>query len=147
MEDCIFCKIVRGELPSYKVYEDSDILVILDKFPASRGHLLVIPRGHHAGVEDTPPRTLARAWLAASALARVYRKSLGAKGVNIVTNSGRPAGQVIFHFHIHVIPRWSDQPDPQPYKPKGELGDKEAREVLEMLKPHAAATIREYLED
>lgn len=118
--------------------------MILDKFPASRGHLLVITRDHYTAVEETPKHLLRHAWMTASALASVYRKKLGAKGVNILTNSGKPAGQLIFHFHIHVVPRWSEEKDPQPWSPKGELSDAEAKEVLEMLKPHAKETIQEY---
>lgn len=140
--ECVFCRIVRGEEGSYTVYKGGGVQVILDKYPVSKGHLLVLSEDHYEGVQEAPPEVLVRVWLVASALARIYRVNLGAPGVNIVTNSGSTAGQVIFHFHVHVIPRWT--------QPKGfwsgrhELSDEEAKEVLEMLKPHLTV-IDEYL--
>ncbi|MEB3774622.1 MAG: HIT domain-containing protein, partial [Desulfurococcales archaeon] len=104
MAKCIFCAILEGVENAYFVYRRHGLAVILDKYPASKGHLLVIPEEHHEAVQDTPPKLLARAWVAASALAHIYRVRLGAPGVNVLTNSGRIAGQVIFHFHVHVIP-------------------------------------------
>ena len=136
---------MRGELPSYRVYEDDNLLVILDKFPATKGHLLVITKSHHPSVEETPTQLLKKAWLAASALASVYRKKLGAPGANILTNSGKAAGQIIPHFHIHVIPRWGE--GEVTWKPKGELTEQEAQEVLELLKPHARGQIEQYLRE
>ncbi len=141
-ENCIFCRIARGEAPAYKVYEDEEILVILDIMPVEKGHLLVMPRSHHESIHDTPPRLAARVWLAASALARIYRVELEAPGVNIVSNSGRPAGQEVFHFHVHVIPRWS--PARRGFRGRHRLTREEAEEVITMLEPHTGI-IREYL--
>ena len=103
-----FCRIARGEGKAYVAYEDEEFMVILDKAPVSFGHALVITREHYEAVQDVPPPTLARAWLIASAVARHLRVNRKAPGVNVLTNSGSAAGQVVFHFHIHVIPRWEE---------------------------------------
>ena len=142
MGGCVFCNIVRGVEEAYRIYEDDVVVVILDKYPVSEGHLLVITRRHYRGVEDAEPRAAAHAFTVASALARIYRKRLGAPGVNVVTNSGRPAGQVIFHFHVHVIPRWHSG-GPM-WSPRHTLTPGEAERVTSRLKPHLAL-IREYL--
>ena len=137
MARCIFCDIARGEAPAYVVYENSDLLVILDIFPAEKGHLLVMPREHYESVHDTPPRLTAKVFVTAAALARIYRERLGAPGVNIITNSGALAGQVVFHFHVHVIPRWGQKRGFRAlFAGRHHLTGEEAREVLEMLRPH-----------
>jgi len=125
--DCIFCKIVRGEAPAYRVYEDDDFVVILDKYPASFGHLLVVPKSHYVNVVDAPLEVATRGFEIATRLAKAWAE-LGAKGVNIVTNAGREAGQVVFHFHIHVIPRWGGS---LVWHGRDEIKESEAREVVE----------------
>jgi len=140
--ECVFCRIIRGEEEGYTVYKGSGVQVILDKYPVSKGHLLVLSEEHYEGVQDTPPEVLVRVWLVASALARIYRVHLGAPGVNIVTNSGHTAGQVIYHFHVHVIPRWAQARGF--WSGRHELSPEEAREVVEMLKPHLTV-VDEYL--
>lgn len=137
-----FCRIARGELSAYFVYQDDDIMVILDHMPISKGHLLVITKRHYTAVEKVPPATLVKAWLTASALAKFYREVAGAPGVNVGTNSGRPANQVVFHFHIHVVPRW--EPGPPRRGERHELTEGEAREVLAMTR-QAVPIIKEYL--
>lgn len=127
--DCIFCKIARGEAPAWRVYEDDSFLVILDKYPAAYGHLLVLPKNHYVNVFDVPPEVAARGFEIAVRLAKAWH-SLGARGVNIVTNAGREAGQVVFHFHIHVIPRWGG---PLIWHGREEIKENEAREVVEKL--------------
>ncbi len=140
MAGCIFCDIVAGRAESYQVYRGHGVVVILDKYPVSKGHLLVIPEEHYEAVQDTPPRILAKAWVTASALAHIYRKKLGAPGAKVLTNSGRIAGQVIFHFHVHVIPYWGEGWG------RHTLTREEAEEVLEMLKPYISV-VEEYLKD
>lgn len=114
----------------------------MDKYPVSKGHLLVLSEEHYEGVHEAPPEVLMKVWVVASALARIYRVNLGAPGVNIVTNSGTTAGQIIFHFHVHVIPRWSQVRGF--WSGRRELGREEAMEVLDMVKPHITL-IEEYL--
>ena len=110
--DDAFCRIVRGEERAYVAYSDDDTIVMLDRSPICRGHLLVISRGHYEGVDSAPPEVVSRAFLVAAAVARYLRERLGAPGVNVVTNSGAQAGQVVLHLHVHVIPRWRDCPPP-----------------------------------
>jgi len=107
-------------------------MAFLDKYPVSKGHVLVIPKKHFEGVEDAPDEVLDKAWALASRIARYVRREAGAPGVNIVTNSGREAGQEIFHFHIHVIPRWTRYMEF--WGGRRELKDEEAEEVLEMYR-------------
>jgi len=126
------------------VYRGGGVAVILDKYPVSRGHLLVLTEKHYESIHDADPRDAVKAWAVASALARVYRRELGARGVNVVANSGRPAGQVVFHFHIHVIPRWSRDYEGF-WSGRHVLTEDEARSVVESLKPHMGF-IEEYLD-
>ncbi|MDT7868797.1 MAG: HIT domain-containing protein [Thermoproteus sp.] len=128
--DCIFCKIVKGEAPAWRVYEDDDVVVVLDRYPASYGHLLVVTKAHHESVIDTPDDLVVKSFSVAARFARIW-KGLGAKGVNIVTNAGREAGQVIFHYHVHVIPRWGDK---LLWHGRDEIREETAREVVEKLK-------------
>lgn len=104
---CVFCRIVKGELEAYKVYETEDLIVIMDKYPVSKGHLLVITKQHYESVSDAPPIIVGEAFKVAAGLARFYKLKARAPGVNIVANDGAAAGQEIFHFHVHVIPRWT----------------------------------------
>jgi len=141
---CVFCEIVRGERPAYMVYNDRGVAVFLDIFPVEKGHLLVVPTEHFEAVHDAPPSVVARVYTTAAALARIYRERLGAPGVNIFTNSGRAAGQEVFHFHVHVIPRWEGGGFRRLLQ-RHRLTEEEAREVLEMLGPHVGL-IDEYLD-
>ncbi len=131
--ECIFCRILGGSLPAYFVYRRRGVAVFLDKYPVSKGHLLVVPEEHYESVHDTPPCAAAKVWAAASAYARFYREKLGALGVNVVTNSGRAAGQEVFHFHVHVIPRWGYARGRGMFGGRHELTEEEAEEVSRML--------------
>lgn len=105
MGSCIFCKIVRGEVPSAKVYEDEDVFVFLDIKPVNPGHTLVIPKKHFENIHDMPDSVFAKVAVGAKKTADAILK-LGAKGVNIGMNNGAVAGQVVFHAHVHVMPRY-----------------------------------------
>lgn len=104
--DCIFCRIVAGEIPSHKVYEDDLTLAFLDINPATRGHTLVIPKQHAADIFDIPSETIGAVNYTAQRVARIMRSVLQPDGVNTVQNNGPAAGQVVMHYHMHVIPRW-----------------------------------------
>lgn len=106
MSDCIFCKIVAGEIPCTKVYEDEDTLVFMDIGPIIRGHALVIPKQHHDPITETPPDVLAKLILTTQKIARAQLEGLYADGVNIIQNNGRVSGQLVPHIHFHVIPRF-----------------------------------------
>lgn len=104
--DCIFCKIVRGELPSYKVYEDERTFAFLDIRPVNAGHTLVIPKDHSKNIFDIPPEDWAAIARTVHALARTIESAVGADGVNINMNNRAHAGQVVEHTHVHIIPRF-----------------------------------------
>lgn len=103
---CIFCKIANHTIPSYKVYEDDYILAFLDVNPSSKGHTLVITKEHFDSLVTTPKDLLDRAFEVAQLIAQAAIATLGATGVNIISNINESAGQTIHHFHIHVIPRY-----------------------------------------
>lgn len=106
--ECIFCKIIDGEIPATVLYEDEDVLVFMDIGPIIKGHALVIPKKHYDPVTETPDTILTRLHLTAKRIAQAQMNGLGAEGVNIVQNNGTAAGQVVPHIHVHVIPRFSD---------------------------------------
>jgi histidine triad (HIT) family protein len=114
MEDCIFCKIIAGEAPADLVYADDNRVAVMDIVPASHGHLLIVPRVHSRNLYDTPPELAAQAMALAARLAPALRDATGADGLNIWQSSERPAGQVVFHFHMHMLPRYRNDGIPVP---------------------------------
>lgn len=108
MDSCLFCKIARGEIPCYKVYEDDIALAFLDINPASKGHTLVLPKEHFQDMTKCPKDILAHLSKVAQIIAQAQISQLGASGVNVITNVGKQAGQTVMHFHIHVIPRYDN---------------------------------------
>jgi histidine triad (HIT) family protein len=115
--DCLFCKIVAGELPATFVAQDELTMAFMDINPATRGHLLVVPRRHSANLLEIEPAALAAVALAAQRLARSMTENLGADGVNLINSCGPMAWQTVFHFHMHVIPRYQDDPLRLPWTP------------------------------
>jgi histidine triad (HIT) family protein len=115
--DCLFCKIVAGEIPSTRVDEDDRTVAFMDINPATRGHALVIPREHYRDLHDVPPEELAATVVAAQRLAGRIRDRLGADGINLLNSCGAAAWQTVFHFHVHVIPRYEDDPLRLPWRP------------------------------
>lgn len=109
--DCVFCRIVAGELPSTRVDEDERTVAFMDLSPATRGHALVIPRTHAADLIEIDPVDLQAVAVAGQRLAMKVTARLGADGVNLINACGRAAWQTVFHFHLHVIPRYRDDPD------------------------------------
>ena len=118
MADCIFCKIVAGELPAAVVASDERALAFLDINPATRGHTLVIPRAHAGDIHEIDSEDLAAAIALAQRIAGRVRERLGADGVNLLHSSGSAAWQTVFHFHIHVIPRYLGDPLRLPWVPQ-----------------------------
>ena len=106
MNDCIFCKIVEGKIPCAKVYEDSKTLAFLDILPANKGHCLVIPKSHSQNLVDMGEEDLIALMKTAKKIAKAMSFSFGNSSFNIVMNNGKEAGQVVFHAHIHLIPRF-----------------------------------------
>ena len=106
MDNCIFCNIAAGEIPSTTLYEDDDVRVIFDIGPATKGHALVIPKTHVANVFEISDELLGKAYSVAKKIAQALKETTGCEGINILQNNGEMAGQSVFHFHIHVIPRY-----------------------------------------
>lgn len=135
MSDCIFCKIANGEIPSATLYEDEDFRVILDLGPASKGHALILPKAHAANIYEISDDMAAKAMILAKKMATKMTEALKCDGFNIVQNNGEPAGQTVFHFHMHLIPRYKEDKndDILKYTPL-ELSDDEMKEILDMIK-------------
>ena len=108
MADCIFCKIVAGEIPSYTIHEDEDFKVILDINPASKGHALIIPKVHYADLYDIDEEVAGRAMKLAKKLATRMTNVFKCEGFNLLQNNNEAAGQTVFHFHLHLIPRYAN---------------------------------------
>jgi histidine triad (HIT) family protein len=116
-DDCIFCRILAGEIPSYAVAESDRAYAFADINPATRGHTLVIPRTHASDIHDIAQADLAACALLAQDVAARAVQRLGAAGVNLLNSAGASAWQTVFHFHIHVIPRYSGDPLRLPWTP------------------------------
>lgn len=106
--DCIFCKIANGEIPSTTLYEDNDFRVIFDANPGNVGHSLVICKHHYSNVFEMPEDMTGKGFAVAKKIAEAVKKATGCDGVNIIQNNGEAAGQTVFHFHIHVLPRYNN---------------------------------------
>ena len=107
-DDCIFCKIANGEIPSKTIYEDEDFRVILDLGPATKGHALVLPKEHAADLYELPEEIAAKVLVIAKNVAAQMKEKLGCDGLNLVQNNGEAAGQTVRHFHLHLIPRYAE---------------------------------------
>lgn len=105
-EDCIFCKIANGEIPSKTLYEDGDFRVILDLGPATKGHALILPKEHADDLFGLPEETAAKVLILAKRVAARMKERLHCDGINLVQNNGAAAGQTVSHFHLHMIPRY-----------------------------------------
>jgi histidine triad (HIT) family protein len=115
--DCIFCKIIAGEIPSAIIDQDESTIALMDINPATRGHALVIPRRHATDLLEIEPDELTAVVLAAQRLAARVKDRLGADGVNLLNSCGAAAWQTVFHFHVHVIPRYEGDPLRLPWIP------------------------------
>ena len=109
-DNCIFCKIANGEIPSATVYEDDDFRAILDLGPASKGHTLILPKNHYKDICEADETVMAKILPLAAKLGKAMKSQLGASGFNVVQNNGTSAGQTVFHLHVHVIPRYEGGP-------------------------------------
>ena len=130
--NCIFCKIAAGEIPSATLYEDEEFRVILDLNPAAKGHALILPKDHYANLFEIPEDVLGRAAAVAKKIGEKLYKGLGADGLNLVQNNGESAGQTVFHFHLHLIPRRKGDSVRVGWKP-GTLTDQDKNEILALF--------------
>ncbi len=103
--DCVFCKIVEGQIPSTTIFEDNDFKVILDISPANLGHSLVICKHHYENLIEMPEELVGKGFIVAKKVAKAIKEATNCDGINILQNNGVVAGQTVFHFHIHIIPR------------------------------------------
>ncbi|MDO5344733.1 MAG: HIT family protein [Lachnospiraceae bacterium] len=134
-EDCIFCKIANGEIPSATLYEDEDFRVILDLGPASKGHALILPKEHAANIYEMPEELVGKAFVLAKKMAGILTEGLKCDGFNILQNNGEPAGQTVFHFHIHLIPRYKgDEGKVKVAWDQGKLTEEDKEEILSLVR-------------
>ncbi|MDD5291165.1 MAG: HIT family protein [Patescibacteria group bacterium] len=130
--DCIFCKIIAGEIPSFKVYEDENVLAFLDIAPVNPGHTLVVPKKHYENMEEILEAELCKLTVVIKKIGKAVKDSLGAEGYNITENNGPVAGQIVPHLHFHVIPRRQD--DGLKLWPQEKYGEGEAEEIVKKIK-------------
>jgi histidine triad (HIT) family protein len=128
-ENCIFCKIAAGEIPSATIYEDADFRVILDIEPASKGHALILPKEHYANLYELPEELASKVLVVAKKVVTAMTEVLGCDGYNVLQNNGEVAGQTVFHFHMHLIPRYKDDQVNIKWKP-GTLKEEWKEEIL-----------------
>ena len=132
-ENCIFCKIANGEIPSSTVYEDEEFRVILDLGPASKGHALILPKNHFQDVCALDEETAAKVLPLGAKIGTAMKKSLGCAGFNLLQNNGTAAGQTVFHFHVHVIPRYEGGPEIASWTP-GKAESEELSQTAEQIR-------------
>lgn len=132
-DDCIFCKIANGMIPSSTLYEDEDFRVILDLGPASRGHALILPKEHYQDVCELDEAIGAKVLPLAGRIGVAMKKALGCAGFNLVQNNGAAAGQTVMHFHMHIIPRYEGGEEMVTWKP-GTVTQEEMGQIVEAVK-------------
>lgn len=134
-DNCIFCKIIAGEIPSRTIYEDDDFKVILDAGPASRGHALILPKEHAADLFALPDETAAKVLPLAKKVAAHMVEVLGCDGINVLQNNGEAAGQTVHHFHVHLIPRYENEQNKSLLTwGRADISDEEMDEIMQSLR-------------
>ena len=131
-ENCIFCKLAGGEIPTATLYEDEDFRVILDANPAAKGHALIIPKEHYANLYELDDELAGKVLVLAKKMITKLTDILGCDGYNIVQNNGEAAGQTVFHFHMHLIPRFKDDGVGVTWK-MGELTEEDTNDILSKM--------------
>lgn len=132
-DDCIFCKIANGVIPSATVYEDDDFRVILDIAPAAKGHALILPKQHYANLWELGEEETKKVMAVAAKVSAAQKAALSCDGINLLQNNGVAAGQTVFHFHIHLIPRYDNDEVTVPWNHL-EYAEGEAQEVCDKIK-------------
>ncbi len=138
--ECIFCRIVAGELPSVQIYSDNVVMAFMDINPVQKGHALVIPREHYDPITATPDEILAAMIKTAKAVAAAQIETLGALGINVTQANGAAAGQIVPHIHIHVIPRCPTAADPANWHPSAYRDNDEMQEYGTLLREALSST-------
>lgn len=132
-DDCIFCKLAGGVIPTASIYEDDDFRVILDAGPAARGHMLILPKQHYQDICDLDEAVGSKVLSLAAKLGKAMKSGLGCAGFNLVQNNGETAGQTVMHFHMHIIPRYEGGPQMVTWNP-GSLDTEEAEQIVQAVK-------------
>lgn len=132
-EDCIFCKIAKGKIPSATIYEDNHFAVILDVNPATKGHCLIIPKEHFDNIYDLDGETAGKLFSLATCIARALKDALKCDGLNVIQNNGEIAGQTVNHFHLHLIPRYEGDGVDLTW-PQHEVSQDELEEIRKTVK-------------
>ena len=107
MNDCVFCKIINGDIPSATIYENDEFKAILDRFPSNEGHVLILPKEHSANIFEIDPEKAGRLFVLGVKIAKVMKETLNLENMNVLQNNGPVAGQTVNHFHLHLIPRFA----------------------------------------
>lgn len=131
-DDCIFCKLANGIIPTNSIYEDEDFNVILDAAPATKGHALILPKEHADNLYELPEETAGKVMILAKKLATHMTEKLGCDGFNLVQNNGTVAGQTVFHFHLHLIPRYKEDGQHIAWEPQ-EVAADEQKTIRDLL--------------
>ena len=132
-DDCIFCKIANGGIPASTLYEDDNFRVILDAGPASKGHALVLPKQHYEDVCELDEAVGSKVLGLAAKIGRAMKSGLGCAGFNLVQNNGEAAGQTVYHFHMHIIPRYENGPAMISWEP-GTIDAEDAEKIVQAIK-------------
>ena len=132
--DCVFCKIVKGEIPATRLYEDPDVLAFMDIGPVVKGHALVIPKAHHNPMMDAPPEILQKLITVVQRIAKAQMKGLQADGINISQANGSVAGQMVPHIHFHVIPRFAAEGIHRNWSPKQYDSPQELESIAKQIR-------------
>jgi histidine triad (HIT) family protein len=131
MDDCIFCKIIQGKIPCAKVYEDDNVFAFLDIGPVNKGHTLVVPKEHYRTFLETPDEVMQEIIVAGKKISKAIIKAVKADGINIGISTEKAAGQVIFHTHMHLMPRFAN--DGYKHWPQGKYADGEIEEFRKKI--------------
>lgn len=132
-ENCVFCKILNKEIPSTRLYEDEDFVIILDIGPATFGHALIVPKEHYENIYAMPTKLLEKSICLAKEWGEKLVKAFEADGLNLVQNNGLAAGQTVYHYHLHLIPRYENDAVGELWTP-GSLSDEQRQQIIEKLK-------------
>ena len=134
-DNCIFCMLANGDIPTNTIYEDEEFRVIMDNAPATKGHALVLPKSHYADIYEIDPEVLGRAIQVGQKVIKHATEVLGCDGYNLLQNNGEAAGQTVFHFHLHLIPRYADMDNTQILKaPSNEMPAEDLKALAESLR-------------
>lgn len=131
-DDCIFCKLANGQIPTNTIYEDDDFRVFLDAAPATRGHCLIVPKEHFDDLEDLDEKVAAKVLPLAKKIMKLLKEKLGWEGFNVVQNNKELAGKTVFHFHMHLIPRYTGDGQNILWKP-GKPAEGELQTILDEI--------------